>query len=314
MPDLSDSIRTEQLTFAYGTQLALQGIDLRIEAGSFFGLLGPNGAGKSTFIHILSTLLPPASGKVWIKEVDLCEAPDKVKKILGIVPQEIALYAELSAIDNLIFWGRLYGLSLAECRSRATYLLKRVGLETRMKDQVGHYSGGMKRRVNLAVALMHQPSILLMDEPTVGVDPQSRNHIFDLLQELHQEGMTILYTTHYMEEVERLCQKAAIIDHGRIIAQGDMDELREMSKGHASVDLHVQEAGTDFLKRLNDQCKFPVEAKDNLLVFKTPTPQLSLSQIIQEVLQAGGKIDKVEIRAPNLESVFLDLTGRRLRD
>lgn len=314
MASLPDSIRTEQLTFSYGTQLALQGIDLCIEAGSFFGLLGPNGAGKSTFIHILSTLLPPDSGKVWIKGIELSEQPDKVKKILGIVPQEIALYAELSAIDNLIFWGKLYGMSLSECKHRATYLLQRVGLETRMKDQVGHYSGGMKRRVNLAVALMHQPSVLLMDEPTVGVDPQSRNHIFDLLQELHQEGMTILYTTHYMEEVERLCQKAAIIDHGRIIAQGDMDELREMSKGHASVELQIQEAGPDFLSQLRDHCAFPLELKDNQLIFKTPTPQLSLPQIIQEVLKTGGKIEKVEIRAPNLESVFLDLTGRRLRD
>jgi len=307
-------VRADGLRHSYGDTTALNGISLEIRAGEFFGLLGPNGAGKTTTISILSALLRPDAGAIHIGGYDLLTQPARVKQLTGVVPQEIALYEELTAFQNLLFWGRLYGVDGSESRRRATQLLGMVGLENRMHETVAHYSGGMKRRVNLAAALMHSPSLLLMDEPTVGIDPQSRNHIFDLLGQLHSEGISIIYTTHYMEEVERLCSRAAIIDNGKIIADGSMEELKSLSARHAGVDIELLPEERQDAPTLRLPEGMPVEHHGQHLHFRTPTPQKDLPAILQSVMQAGLKVHKVEIQAPNLESVFLDLTGRKLRD
>jgi ABC-2 type transport system ATP-binding protein len=306
-------IEATGLVHAYNGQRAVDGVELKIGKGEFFGMLGPNGAGKTTTINILSTLLMPQEGKVSIKGMDLQKDRASIRRIIGIVPQEIALYDDLSALDNLTFWGRLYNIPQEECELRAQKLLSLAGLETRQRDLLGKYSGGMKRRVNLAAALMHDPELLLMDEPTVGIDPQSRNHVFGMLQSLQSEGKTIIYTTHYMEEVERLCSRAAIIDHGKIIAEGSLDELKKISAGHAAVEVQLMEA-----QSLAGSIRLPegvtLDEQDAFLTFRTTQPQHKLAAILEALTSAGGKVQRVEIRSPDLETVFLDLTGRKLRD
>ncbi|HRY98701.1 MAG TPA: ABC transporter ATP-binding protein [Bacteroidales bacterium] len=306
-------ISAHGLRYAYGEQQAVDGIDLQIKTGEFFGLLGPNGAGKTTTISILSTLIIPDAGEVRINGFDLRSDRMQVRRAIGIVPQEIALYDDLSALENLVFWGRLYGLNNTDCRNLGSRLLAMAGLETRKHDRVGTFSGGMKRRVNLVSALMHQPKVLLMDEPTVGIDPQSRNHIFRMLEELHGQGITIIYTTHYMEEVEKLCSRAAIIDHGQIIALGSLDELRRISTNHSAIKIELVNAmpgGMDLA--LPQGCA--ISLQDKMLTISTPEPMMHLGIILEAVASAGGKVHRVELHAPDLETVFLDLTGRKLRD
>ncbi len=234
----------------YGTVQAVKGISFSIKDGECYGLLGPNGAGKSTTINMLSTLFPPDAGEITINGLDIKKSAEEVKKILGVVPQEIALYANFTAWENLIFWGGLHSLSKTELHKKAEDLLKFVGLTDRKDEKVKGYSGGMKRRINLACALLHSPKILLLDEPTVGVDPQSRNMIFELIEQLNKEGMTIIYTTHYMEEAERLCDRIGIIDSGVIIAQGTLDELKQYSK---IKDVIVVECGQTLTQRFYRQ-------------------------------------------------------------
>ncbi|HEV8269452.1 MAG TPA: ABC transporter ATP-binding protein [Thermoanaerobaculia bacterium] len=235
---------------------AVDGLDLTIERGELFGLLGPNGAGKTTTISILSALLTPTSGTVRVAGFDVVKQANEVKRRIGVVPQDLAVYPALTARENLAFFGRLYRLSGATLRARVDEALERVGLCDRGDDRVDTYSGGMKRRVNIAAGLLHRPEVLLLDEPTVGVDPQSRNFILDGVAALAKEGLTVVYSTHYMEEVERLCSRIAILDHGRVLE-------------------------TDSPKAL--------------------------------VARHGGE-PVVEVKLPSLESVFLHLTGKRLRD
>lgn len=218
-------INVSNLRKTFDTIEALKGISFNIQQGECYGLLGPNGAGKTTTISIMSTLLEPNEGKVSIAGYDLKKNPLECKKNIGVVTQEIALYNELSAYDNLQFWGGLYNVPKLELKVRIDELLTLFGLLERKNDKVKTYSGGMKRRINIASALLHKPNVLFMDEPTVGIDPQSRNLIFEVVEKLHKEGMTIIYTTHYMEEAERLCNRIGIIDDGIIVAQGTLDEL-----------------------------------------------------------------------------------------
>src|SRR5882724_12900607 len=227
---MNSMISVSNLSKSYDGVQALKGISFDIKQGEFYGLLGPNGAGKTTTISIMSTLLEPSGGSVTIAGLDLKSNPTECKKTVGVVPQEIALYNELSAYDNLMFWGSLYDVSKSELKLRIDETLKLFGLFERRNDKVKTYSGGMKRRINIASALLHQPKVLFMDEPTVGIDPQSRNLIFEVVEKLHNEGMTIVYTTHYMEEAERFCDRIGIIDNGQIIAQGTLDELKSLSK------------------------------------------------------------------------------------
>jgi ABC-2 type transport system ATP-binding protein len=205
---------------------AVNGVSFSIQKGEIFGLLGPNGAGKTTTIRMLATVLPPESGEVKIGGYDLNREAEAIRHIIGVCPQELALYEDLSAMDNMVFFGRMAGLSSAEARSQALANLKLMGLEDRAKGKVAKYSGGMKRRINLAIALMGSPQLLFLDEPTVGIDPQSRNNIFENILGLQKQGMTVLYTTHYMEEADRLCQRVAIMDGGKIIALDTPHQLR----------------------------------------------------------------------------------------
>jgi len=238
------------VTKRYTNHIALDHVDLTIPEKSIFRLLGPNGAGKSTTINMMCGYLLPTSGDAIIEGFSITREPIKVKRIIGVVPQEIALYKDLSSIENLEFFGEIYGLSRQERRTRAEEVLRFVGLYDRRKEPISNFSGGMQRRINMAIALLHRPNFLLMDEPTAGVDPQSREHIFETIEQLRDQGTTILYTTHYMEEAERLCNHIAIMDEGRIIAIGTLNELlalrdqtREVQRPHGLQELFIQLTG-----------------------------------------------------------------------
>ena len=223
---MTNFLTASHLRKAFGDSTAVDGVSFSIGEGEIFGLLGPNGAGKTTTIRMLSTVLRADEGDVTIGGSSVSADADEVRKIIGVCPQELALYPELSANDNLVFFGRMAGLGGREAKETARENLETVGLADRAKDKVDNFSGGMKRRVNIAVALMNRPKMLFLDEPTVGIDPQSRNHIFDTVESLRDEGMTVLYTTHYMEEADRLCDRVGVIDHGRLIALGTPRELK----------------------------------------------------------------------------------------
>jgi len=243
-------ITVRSISKSFGNIEAIKNVSFNIEKGEIFGILGPNGAGKSTIVNILNTLIKPDSGDVIIDGVNIKDDGDTIKLIMGVVPQEIALYEELSAYENLMFWGGLYHIPKQELRANVKNTLEVVDLVNRKDDKIKTFSGGMKRRINIACSLLHNPKILVLDEPTVGVDPQNRNHIFELIKRLNKEGMTIIYTTHYMEEAERFCDRIAIIDNGRIIAQGTLNELREISDIKNFERIYTQDANLEsiFLK------------------------------------------------------------------
>ena len=243
-------IQVVDLVKHFNKHEAVKGVSFTIGKGEIFGLLGPNGAGKSTTINMMCGYLEPTSGDALIDGVSIKKDPIKVKRVLGVVPQEIALYTDLNSLENLEFFGQLYSLPARLRKERAAEVLHFVGLYDRRKDPVKNFSGGMQRRINMAIALMHQPQFLLMDEPTVGVDPQSRENIFEAIEKLRDQGTTILYTTHYMEEAERLCNHIAIMDSGRIIAMGTLEQLlalrdqsREIARPHGLQELFIQLTG-----------------------------------------------------------------------
>ena len=222
----TDFLVADGLRKSFGPFQAVDSVSFSIAQKEIFGLLGPNGAGKTTVIRIMSTVLKPDDGHVSIGGFSVTGESDSVRKLIGVCPQELALYPELSAMDNLVFFGRMAGLGGRQARDAASENLERVGLQDRARDKVERFSGGMKRRVNIAIALMSRPQLLFLDEPTVGIDPQSRNHIFETVEKLRNEGLTVLYTTHYMEEADRLCDRLAIMDHGRIISLGTPRDLK----------------------------------------------------------------------------------------
>lgn len=243
-------IQVSNLVKTFGKNEAVKGVSFTIGKGEIFGLLGPNGAGKSTTINMMCGYLEPTSGDTIIDGASVTKEPMNVKRMIGVVPQEIALYKDLNSVENLKFFGELYGLSAKECKERANDILQFVGLYERRKEPIKNFSGGMQRRVNMAIAMIHQPNFLLMDEPTVGVDPQSRENIFDTIEKIRDQGKTILYTTHYMEEAERLCNHIAIMDEGRIIAMGTLEQLlamrdqtREVQRPHGLQELFIQLTG-----------------------------------------------------------------------
>jgi len=282
-----------------------------------FSLLGPNGAGKTTTISMLSCLLAPTEGDAIIAGHSVAKDPMAVKRAIGIVPQDIALYEDLSAVENLLFWGRMYGMSGGVLKQRVADVLEEVGLADKAKQRVKTYSGGMKRRINIAVGLLHKPRLLFMDEPTVGIDPQSRRNILDSVKALNQQGMTVLYTTHYMEEAQELSQRVGIIDHGKLIALGTQRELTQMVGQLDALRLHLpegQEIGpfVEALQALPDVRQ--VTAADHELVLLVPEAQEAIPPVFTQADRLGFKIRSVEIQEPNLEAVFLHLTGRALRD
>lgn len=221
----------------FNSVVAVEDVSFEIQKGEIFGLLGPNGAGKTTLIRVLSTVLPPDAGELTIGGASVTRAPQEVRKLIGVCPQELALYDDLTASENLVFFGRMNGLSGSLAKDRATEYLELVGLQERAKSRVGTFSGGMKRRLNLAASLVASPALLFLDEPTVGVDPQSRNHIFETVERLNREGMTVLYTTHYMEEADRLCDRLLIMDHGSVIREGTPRDLKASIGDPATVTL-----------------------------------------------------------------------------
>jgi ABC-2 type transport system ATP-binding protein len=306
-------ISVTDLRKSYGSNEAVKGISFSIKQGEFYGLLGPNGAGKSTTIGIMSTLVQPDKGSVVIDGNDLSKNPQLCKQLIGVVPQEIALYDELSAVDNLMFWGSLYNVKKDELRNRIDETLKLFGLFDRRKDKIKTYSGGMKRRINIASALLHKPKVLFMDEPTVGIDPQSRNLIFEVVEKLHKEGMTIVYTTHYMEEAERFCDRIGIIDSGTIIAQGTLEELKHQGGEKESLVVTGTGISEEGITKLRG-AGFEVSASEGGLTFLTSKMKTEMPKMIMACNDAGMEIEHIDIRRVNLETIFLSLTGKKLRD
>lgn len=309
-------IEVQNLNKVFKKTVAVEDVSFYIEEGESVGLLGPNGAGKSTTISMLATLLPPTKGTVKFDGKDVLKQPNLLRPTLGVVPQEIALYGELSAYENMQFFGRIYGLKGQELEDKIQEVLELVGLTERQKDAVETYSGGMKRRINIAVALMHDPKFLIMDEPTVGIDPQSRNYILDMVRKLNREkGLTVLYTSHYMEEVEKLCDRVYIMDHGRIIASGTKEELKSILSNEETVQILLQQHSKQFSDLLSSHASINrvIETEDgyNLIVSKG---EQVLSVIFDYARQANLEITGVQVQTPTLEDVFLHLTGRKLRD
>jgi len=297
--------------------LAVDHISFNIQEGEVLSLLGPNGAGKSTTISMLSCLLKATEGNAHVDGKSIVEDPMGVKNVIGVVPQEIALYETLSARDNLLFWGRMYGMGGQQLKERVEEVLEQVNLKDRAKDKVKTYSGGMKRRINIAVGLLHKPKLVFMDEPTVGIDPQSRRRILDMVQELNQQGLTVLYTTHYMEEAEELSDRVGIIDHGKLIAIGTQRELTKMVGEHETLRLHFGEG--DDIEHLTESIQelpgvIQVSTTDHQILVLVPEAKQALPDVISKANQNGVRMRSIDIEEPNLEAVFLHLTGRALRD
>lgn len=310
-------LEVKNLVKKYGDFTAVKGISFEIKEGEIFSLLGPNGAGKTTIISVLSTLYAPSSGDAFIDGHSVSKESRAVKQVIGVVPQDLALYEGLTARENLSFWGKMYGLSGKTLNTRINEVLEQIGLIDKANQRVRTYSGGMKRRVNIGVGLLHKPRLLFMDEPTIGIDPQSRRAILDSVKDLNQQGMTVLYTTHYMEEAEELSDRVSIIDHGELIAIGTKDELtRQVGKNDMLV-LRLFEGGDSAvlaaaLRGLPGVLKAKVT--DHTITIITPKAADIIAPVIGKANDTNVKIRSVDIQEPNLEAVFLSLTGRALRD
>jgi ABC-2 type transport system ATP-binding protein len=304
-------IEVSEVRKSFGGLEAVDGLSFRVEKGEIFGLLGPNGAGKTTTISMISGLLKPDSGSIRVAGTEVAGNNRAVSRMLGIVPQEIALYDELSGRENLHFWGSLYGLSGRKLRESASRILEMVGLTERADDQVRDYSGGMKRRINLAAGLIHDPEVILLDEPTLGIDPQARNNILGIIREEVSGGKTVIYTTHYLEEAETLCDRIAIIDNGRIHAEGSLRELTELAGEEDLVSISGEFRAVEAEKVLENVRIDQIE--DDLVRFFVPERDLT-GRILNGFIEAGLHIDNISISEPSLESVFLRITGYELRD
>jgi ABC-2 type transport system ATP-binding protein len=308
-------IEVNGLVKRYGQRAAVDGVSFSVREGEIFGLLGPNGAGKTTTLSILSTLQDPDAGQVSIGGFDLAREATRIKPLIGYVPQELALFPTLSAWDNLAFFGRIYRLSGLALKERINAVLDLVGLKDRAGDAVKTFSGGMQRRLNIAVGLIHQPRILFLDEPTVGVDPQSRNFIFEHVESLKADGLTILYTTHYMEEAERLCDRVAIMDRGQVLALDTTRNLIRLLGGgviYAGLAADKMEATLPAIQALPHVRAASLQ--DGRLKIETEDARLALLELIELCQTRAVPILSLEMLEPHLESVFLHLTGKRLRD
>jgi ABC-2 type transport system ATP-binding protein len=309
------AIQVENLYRHFGEIKAVDGVTFDVARGEIFSLLGPNGAGKSTTISMLSCLLRPSDGDARVMGHSITDDPESVKESIGVVPQEIAVYEDLTARENLNFWGKMYGLRGAALRSRVDEVLEMTGLAERQKDRVGKFSGGMKRRVNIGIALLHRPDVLIMDEPTVGIDPQSRRHILDGVLAQNAAGATVLYTTHYMEEAQELSQHIAIMDMGKVIAMGTHDELVQIVGEQDRIDLELSTEAEPLLEGWRAvEGVSQVSAGDGSACLLVDDSNLVLPRVFETANEAGVRINSVEIKEPNLETVFLHLTGRALRD
>jgi ABC-2 type transport system ATP-binding protein len=308
MTDASIVLELRGLGKDYGPRVAVRALDLEVARGEILGLLGPNGAGKTTTILMACGVVTPTRGSVRIAGLSLADDPRAAKAKLGLVPQDLALFEELSADQNLRYFGSLYGLRGGALADRVVWALGIVGLADRARDPVRQYSGGMKRRLNIAAGLLHRPELLVLDEPTVGVDPQSRNHIFETVRALHADGMTVIYTSHYMEEVEALCTRVAIMDAGEIRALGTIGELVAQ---HAGRGIELELAGDVDVAVRAARAHAEVARTGSVL---RVLPAAGIAPVIAAIEGAGATIARIESRQANLETAFLALTGRALRD
>jgi ABC-2 type transport system ATP-binding protein len=312
-------LNIEDLVKQYGELTAVDTISFEAGEGSVFGLLGPNGAGKSTCINCISGLLAPTSGRIAVSGHDIVKDGIAARQSLGVVPQELALYEDLPAIDNLRYWGKAYGLRGKALEDRVSEVLGHIGLADRAKDMPKEFSGGMKRRLNFGCGIVHKPKVLLLDEPTVGVDPQSRAKLFDLVESERDAGACVLYTTHYMEEAERLCDSLAIIDHGKLIAKGTVDELKAQLGARDALQLtgsfpaEASKAAIETLAGNIADLEILTQDDDTLLLTLSSASQ-HLPAIFDAVSGAGGSVSETSLRSPNLETLFLLLTGKELRE
>jgi ABC-2 type transport system ATP-binding protein len=295
-------IQVQNLRKTYGATVAVDGVSFDVRAGETFGLLGPNGAGKTTTIGAMIGVLAPDAGSVVVNGGATPNQP-AARLAIGVAPQSLALYEELTAVENLTFFARLYQLAGNRLKDRVAWALAFAGLEDRRRDRVKTFSGGMKRRLNLAVALVHEPQVIFLDEPTVGVDPQSRNHIFDRIEQLKTAGRTIVYTTHYMEEAQRLCDRVAIMDHGRILDLDRVDALIARHGGRSVVK-------AELVRPPADPSILPQPLDGLALRFESAAPLEEVARLTS----AGIAFQTLEVARPDLETVFLTLTGRSLRD
>ncbi len=308
-------LKVEDLYKNFGNVKAVEGISFEVKKGQVFGLLGPNGAGKSTTISIISTLIHPTNGDVKFEGKSILKDSKLIRQKLGVVPQDIALYPTLTGYENLSFWGNIYGLKGSELKKRISDVSDIIGLNGRLKDKVEKYSGGMKRRLNIGAALLHKPELLIMDEPTVGIDPQSRNHILDTVLELNKQGITIIYTSHYMEEVEYLCNEICIMDEGKIIASGTQQELIELVKEKTQINIKLNKIDEDVLKTLMEiEGVFDVKINEDRIELFGNDADILLAEVISKVFVNKWRIETIDVKKPSLETVFLHLTGKALRD
>jgi ABC-2 type transport system ATP-binding protein len=303
-----------RLSKAYGGVRAVDEVSFRVEPGEVYGLLGPNGAGKTTTISMVCGLLRPDAGEVVVDGVGFASDPNRARRLLGVVPQELALYEELSGRENLEFWGRLGGLTSADARVRAGELLEGLGLVERGKDPVKAYSGGMKRRINLGAGLMHRPRLLLLDEPTVGIDPQARASVLGFIRGLAASGTGILYTTHYLEEAEMFCRRLGIIDQGRLLAEGTLDELRARVGGDRVYVVEGALGGVDPAAWPGFADRFRILQRSDRQWVAAGLGERSPTECLAELLALPVAVENVSLKRPSLNEVFLQLTGRELRE
>ncbi|MFS0785842.1 ABC transporter ATP-binding protein [Shouchella sp. 1P09AA] len=312
---MSGLIETEQVSKSFKSVQAVKDVGLYLKSGESVGLLGPNGAGKSTLIDMLSSLSKPTKGSIFFNGKPIFSQLKAFREKIGVVPQDLALYEELTARENLLFFGKAYKLNGALLHDRVSELLKMVELEERKNDQVKTYSGGMKRRLNLAIALIHKPDFLILDEPTVGIDPHSRRYLLDLIRTLQrEEGKTILYTSHYMEEVEYLCDRIYILDRGSIIASGTNEEIKHILNQEWTYELLVNEKNEQLEDELHS-----IEAVKSVNQLERGYRVVSQDEglfrsLLQVTESAGVEVQGIKVEEPTLEDVFLHLTGRSLRD
>jgi ABC-2 type transport system ATP-binding protein len=309
-------LETVKLTKSFKDKKVVDEINLYLHAGESVGLLGPNGAGKSTTISMIASLIRSTSGDVKLDGKSTIQDPSELRKVLGVVPQEIALYEELSAYENLKFFGKAYQVKKDILEERIQEVLDMVGLKDRQKELIKTFSGGMKRRINIAAALLHDPRILILDEPTVGIDPQSRNHILETVRNLNKTyGTTVLYTSHYMEEVEQLCNRVYIMDHGKVIATGSKQELLSILSSEDTIQVQLSKRSEAFIDKIKS---IPAvlqvdETNDGLRILAKKNHNL-LSELVHAAVKEGVQIVNYQVEIPSLEDVFLHLTGKTLRD
>ena len=307
-------LKVQPLSKMFGAIRAVDSVSFEVRPGEIYGLLGPNGAGKTTTISMISGLLKPDIGEVFVGGGSFWSDPQKAKSIMGVVPQELAIYEELTGRENLEFWGRMAGLSARDARARAKELLDALTLADRAQDAVKNYSGGMKRRINLGCALLHRPQLLLLDEPTVGIDPQARLNILEYIRNLRATGTAILDTTHYLEEAENLCQRIGIIDHGRLLAEGTLSELQDRLGGDRVFALEA-DFGNSAPDRWNGFLQhFRVIQKTDRQLVVAAIGTRDPSDCLRELLNLPVRVENVSLKRPSLNDVFLQLTGRELRE